>query len=997
MKAKIKSLIALMIFTVSLFAQPVQIAPENFSTTWNLTPTFMWAPEAGATQYRLQVSDDNTFATLIFNQNIGNNTSLWLQTPLEYAKTYYWQVRSNIAGTPYSPIFTFYTKPEIPTLISPVDDAVHQERTVVLSWQAATGATAYTVEVSTVQNFATTVFSQSGITTTSVTVSGLNFFTQYYWRVKSTYAHGESEFARAKFKTKLPPPILGLPADNSVKNSIIPFFDWTQTAGEMPVTYILEISKDNTFPAAGLIKIENITNTEFQFAPPTYVLENDKEYYYRVKAVDVFGESDYSTVFKFRTVIQIKAVLSTPTNGSNVFTNPNLFVWYLNQVGTGLLYDFEISLNANMTTPVVRLTNLTEETLEQSLDGLPGNTKLYWRITTKTSVDVVSAYSNISYFKIQAPGFVAHVPRVSYPIGNTTVYGTTTTLYWYLLASGEGLTYDVEINTTGVFSGTPTYTGITDLYKEIIDLTPGATYFWQVRSNTTTATSAWSSTGKFKVFGSITPVIAVPTYPKGNTTVYTTNPTLYWYATGNTAGLNYDVQINTTGTFNNTPDFNDVPDMFVTVPDLTTGVKYYWRVRSDNGTSQSSWSATQEFTIYGSMVGLIPHPYSPATGSTIYSTDTVLRWYMNNAAEGLLYDIEVDRGLFEHFSFQNLSDQYLDLHFLVPGATYTWKVRSNNGTTPSNWSATQSFTVIGVGGSPVPVISYPKGGVHVFSSTQYLSWYLNGSSIGLTYDIQISNNGIFGTVPTISDLTDMQYELTNLLIGDLVYWRVRSNNGVAPSDWSTTAYFVVYSESAAYMPIAGTPSDGVIINTISPTLSWAMPVANNNLNYELQYADNPEMNNAITIENLTNNNIDLSNLNEYTTYYWRVRSKLVGKGDYSIYSNVESFGTGNDVTGVDEQNTIPTEYYMSQNYPNPFNPTTNIKFGLPNNANVKIVIYNILGQEIKTLINKELNAGTYNLVWNGTNEAGIKVPSGAYLYRITAGNFVDTKKLMLIK
>ncbi len=1094
MKAIFKQLIILMLFSLSIAAQPTLQQPVDGSTVVTLTPTFAWAPDAGATQFRIQISEDINFTTFVYNQNIGNNTALTLTTPLEAGKTYYWHVRSNIAGTPYSPTWTFYTNPGTPTiatptlgtqnqpvnitlswhpgagaeaytidvsedgtfatttfsqsgvtdtsititglnyntlytwrvksttvhaesfysfgtfltilsdptLISPANNAVHQPTNITLLWHESIGANAYTVEVSDDPLFATTVFSQTGITDTTVTVSGLTHFTQYYWRVKGIYAYGTSNYSSATFLTKLAPPTLSLPANNSVKNSIIPLFDWNPTIGQAPIVYTLEISKSNTFPAAGLIKIENITNTEFQFAPPAYVLENDKDYYYRVKAIDAYGESDYSTVFKFRTVIQIKAVLSTPTNGSDVNTNPTMFVWYLNQVGTGLLYDFEISLNADMTNPVIKLTDLTETTLEQDLAGLPGNTKLYWRVTSKTSTNVVSAYSNISYFKIQAPGFVTLIPKVSYPIGNTTVYGTSTTLYWYLLGNGQGLKYQLIINTVNDFTGALTATDIEDLYYEANNLTPGETYYWKVRSTNGSDTSNWSSLGKFKVFGTLTPVKPVATYPIDNTIVYLTNPTLYWYVLGNSTGLTYDLQIDKDGTFStNIIDTTGISDLYFTAMNLTPGVKYYWRVRSNNGTTPSAWTTKEAFRIYGNMASLVPHPYSPATGSTVYSTDTVLRWYMNSASEGLTYEIEINTtNVFTGSptgTYTGILDQYLELANLTAGTTYYWKVRSNNGITPSAWSAKQTFTVIGVGGSPVPVISWPKGGVHVFTNTQLLLWYINGNSTGLTYDIQISNNGLFGTNPTKSDLTDMQYELTNLLIGDLVYWRVRSNNGVTPSAWSTTEYFVVYSESAAFMPISGTPGEGITINTVTPTLSWAMPVANSNLNYELQYADNPEMNNAVTVGNLNSNNVELTNLSEYTTYYWRVRSQTSGKGDYSIYSNVESFSTGDDITGVEEENTIPTEYYMSQNYPNPFNPTTNIKFGLPNNANVKIVIYNILGQEIKTLINKDLNAGTYNLVWNGTNEAGIKVPSGAYLYRITAGNFVETKKLMLIK
>jgi hypothetical protein len=91
-------------------------------------------------------------------------------------------------------------------------------------------------------------------------------------------------------------------------------------------------------------------------------------------------------------------------------------------------------------------------------------------------------------------------------------------------------------------------------------------------------------------------------------------------------------------------------------------------------------------------------------------------------------------------------------------------------------------------------------------------------------------------------------------------------------------------------------------------------------------------------------------------------------------------------------NTVPTVYSLSQNYPNPFNPVTRIRFGLPERSNVSLRIYDMLGREISTLINGNLNAGSYETDWNGTN-----VSSGVYFYRLTTNNFTDTKRMILSK
>ncbi len=96
--------------------------------------------------------------------------------------------------------------------------------------------------------------------------------------------------------------------------------------------------------------------------------------------------------------------------------------------------------------------------------------------------------------------------------------------------------------------------------------------------------------------------------------------------------------------------------------------------------------------------------------------------------------------------------------------------------------------------------------------------------------------------------------------------------------------------------------------------------------------------------------------------------------------------------------TIAENFSLSQNYPNPFNPSTTIQFSLPTQTSVRLDIYNMLGQRVKTLVADEmLQAGNYDVVWNGTNDQNITVPSGMYIYRITAGNFVDSKRMMFLK
>ena len=99
----------------------------------------------------------------------------------------------------------------------------------------------------------------------------------------------------------------------------------------------------------------------------------------------------------------------------------------------------------------------------------------------------------------------------------------------------------------------------------------------------------------------------------------------------------------------------------------------------------------------------------------------------------------------------------------------------------------------------------------------------------------------------------------------------------------------------------------------------------------------------------------------------------------------------------DLKNVYPEKFELYQNYPNPFNSQTVIKYNIPEASNVLIEVYNILGQRIKTLINDFKNPGYYNVIWNARNNNGLTVSSGVYLYRIKAGEFSITKKLILMK
>ena len=94
---------------------------------------------------------------------------------------------------------------------------------------------------------------------------------------------------------------------------------------------------------------------------------------------------------------------------------------------------------------------------------------------------------------------------------------------------------------------------------------------------------------------------------------------------------------------------------------------------------------------------------------------------------------------------------------------------------------------------------------------------------------------------------------------------------------------------------------------------------------------------------------------------------------------------------------MPKEFVLHQNYPNPFNPVTSLKYDLPKDGLVNITIYDMIGRVVKTLVNGSQTAGFKSVQWNATNDRNEPVSAGLYLYTIQAGEFRQTKKMMLLK
>ncbi|UCB52218.1 MAG: T9SS type A sorting domain-containing protein, partial [Candidatus Zixiibacteriota bacterium] len=144
---------------------------------------------------------------------------------------------------------------------------------------------------------------------------------------------------------------------------------------------------------------------------------------------------------------------------------------------------------------------------------------------------------------------------------------------------------------------------------------------------------------------------------------------------------------------------------------------------------------------------------------------------------------------------------------------------------------------------------------------------------------------------------------------------------------------------------------------------------------------------------LGNYGADFSDVNKTATC---LNELFVGCGDEEDVSIWQSAGTGAKPSS-EEAGTRPEEFSLSQNYPNPFNPDCNIDYAIPIDCHVTLSVYNILGQTIRVLVDEHQGAGYRSVTWDGKDSQGLELTTGVYFYRIQAGNFVESKKMILIK
>jgi hypothetical protein len=331
----------------------------------------------------------------------------------------------------------------------------------------------------------------------------------------------------------------------------------------------------------------------------------------------------------------------------------------------------------------------------------------------------------------------------------------------------------------------------------------------------------------------------------------------------------------------------------------------------------------------------------------------------------------------------------------IDSLEFTVLLQLNTGTgTDDLGGATIVFgidtTAISFTNNPVKDVDYT---FHNFDLGNYSSASLTRpmtNQIWVNIDLPFINNND-GTVvaenPTWTDVVTIHFDVIDPDgMASLIWLTTSPFWGIYDANNSTLWQTGQFDDLFGPLPVELISFTGKLLSNNNVLLEWKTASSLNNSGFEVQksYSNSKEWEAIGFVENYGNPN----SLVEYSfTDYTSHRSPII---KYRLKS-IDNDGSY-QYSQIIEINTLPSSYELSQNYPNPFNPSTKIVVKLPYTTNIKLAVYNLLGEMVSEVTNAEYKAGTYEFTFAPNGLA-----SGVYVYRIESANFVGTKKMVLLR
>ena len=819
--------------------------PSNLRET-NMTATgatLGWDAATGATSYDYEVvGTDKNGST--------SNTSVSI-TGLSGGTTYTWRVRSKNTSSGLtsdwasSSFTTLVPLPSAPTGLTstPSTDGAS------LAWAGVPGATSYEIEVDTRSNMNSPIWTGTSATA-SVSVTGLQSGTQYYWRVAARNTAGLGAYSSvANFTTtSAPPPTpTGLAATSITSTGAT--LSWNSVAGATSYDY----------EVVGTDKSGNTSNTTVDISG----LSGGTTYTWRVRSknssTNLTSEWASSTFATTAPAPQAPTLLS-PANGATGISTSAPLSWNASTGATS--YHVQLADDSRFRSNDIKFEESSVSGTSTTASGLEGGTTYFWRVSA-IGQGGEGSFSSAWTFTTARPPPPAPTDLAATPTA------TGAALSWS--ASAGASSYDVVVSANSDFSTSAwSKNQTTSTSESATGLLSGTMYYWRVRARNSSGSGDWSSSS----FTTLVPPPSVPTLssPANSATGVSISPTLSWGTTP--SADSYHVQVADDSRFrSNDIKFEDsnVVGLSVQVSGLSPSTTYYWRVSAKNSGGESAYSSSWSFRTLSPPSK--PTNLNPIDGLTGVSTSPILSW--GSVAGATSYSIVVSER--SNYSNPTVNESALPnpstaITGLKSETKYYWKVSAINEAGSSE-PAEATFTTTSTRPTP-PGLVAPDNGATGLTLPVTLYW---SSRSGQTYDVEISEDGQFNSNKIVESATGLRtgtYQTTLLGPDKTYYWHVRTITSDGTSDWSTARNFrTARAELSA--PRLQFPSDGATGVSIPPNLIWEG--SGDSVTYSVQIST--ERGNRFTTAivfdttGVRGTSLEPEGLTTGATYYWRVQAR----------------------------------------------------------------------------------------------------------------------------
>ena len=847
-------------------AAPVATAATNVTC---VSMNTNWSAVSGAITYFLDVSTNASFSSFVgaySNFNVGNVTT-YNVTGLP-GTTVYYRVRAASGCASGSNSNFIMVNPS--AIAAPVAFAASGVACTVFNanWAAVTGAVNYFLDVSTSISFATLLpgspISVGNVLTYNVT--GLTVNTNYYYRVRAQNACVTSTNSNSiTASTNAPAAPIALEETNISCTSMN--CNWSAVSGA--ITYYLDISTVASFATfiAGYnnLDVGNVTTYNATGLPGSVR-------YYRVRAASGCASGGNSNFIVADPSILVAPVATNATSITCTNMNAN---W---QAAAGAIaYEIDVSTSSSFATIMAGYPLNVGNVLSYNITGLTINTFYYYRIRA-----VNACVTSTNSITITASTFAPNAPAAS---AATNLTCSDFNANWSAVSGAIG--YNIDLSTDPAFGS---FVGIynnlnvgnTTSYN-LISLSASTIYYYRIRARNGCSTSGYSNI--------VTAITTAPAITSSNTvTGFTcTSFVASWAAVSNATSYAIDVSnVASFATFitgYNNLNVGNVTSISVT--GLSSGIIYYYRVRTINNCGTSGNSNVVSFII---AAPTIPVP----TSSSISCNPAAFSacWSLSAGATNYFLDISTNASFTTFVSgYNNLSLGNVQCFSvstnIFSGNNYYYRVRSANSC-GSSGNSNNVFVTTSIPGIP-SVTDVPLTEI---SCTSFLAlWGNNGSAGTTTYFLDVSTSSSFGTGTFVGVFNDFNaggqtsFNVTSLTAGLTYYYRVRSSNGCGTSLSSNT---ITVNTAAPVAPVA-TAASSLASNSF--TANWN--AAPNTTTYYLDVATDGIFSNFVTLHNNKNvgnvYSISVSGLTPFTTYRYRVRA--ANSCNTSVNSNPISLTT----------------------------------------------------------------------------------------------------------